>query len=144
MAQDMQSVIWVDANGFTRLTTFNNDGNPALVNAEMVAVSNADHERAWDGPLVVSSSPAVTAAVYQSVQDAAILSFQDSAGSIVKITLPAPQLGIFAADLQTVDPTQIASLIAAVIAHVLSNAGLPVVSYLGGFYQRSGKVLVGG
>jgi hypothetical protein len=144
MATNTLSMIWVDANGFTRLTTFNHDGTSSGIIGQMLALINAWTQKSWSGLLNVTPTPTPSTGVYQSVQDAAVLSYQSASGAIAKLVLPAPLLSTFAADQQTVDPAALTALNTEVFAHMLDANGLAIVSYVGGFYQRSGKVLVGG
>lgn len=132
-------VIWADANGVTRQTVINTNAGVAGVLAQLQPLSWAQvfnyTDAALLGPLGL---PAMHA--YQSVRSAVALEFQTSAGTIVKITLPSPVLtgavnptGIFLADQQTVDPAQIAALIAAVTGSVTDPAGNLVTSFVGGY-----------
>lgn len=143
MAHNKAGLIWADVNGFTRLTTLNNDGSLDDVLLDMEAKSNGSNTVRWNGPVELFD-PLTANAVYNSVLDSAVLSFENASGGITKVFLPAPKSSIFMADGQTVDPAQIATLIADVLLHVLDNDGNALVSYLGGFYARTGRALVGG
>jgi len=139
-------LIWSDANGMTRLLTFCTVGiNPSGIIVAMEAASNGDWSTTWTGVLG-AQAPSVANATYNSVLDAAILSFETAAGNIVTIRVPAPLLSDFGADQQTVDPADanVAALIVACLANLADSQGNPVVSYLGGFYNRTGRALTGG
>lgn len=143
MAHNRAMLIWTDVNGFTRLTTLNNDGDITDILLDLEAKSNASATSRSNGPVDIFA-PLTANATYNSVLDSALLSFENGSGGITKLLLPAPKLSIFAADRQTVDPAQIATLIADVLAHGLDSDGNALVSYLGGFYARTGRALTGG
>lgn len=124
--------VWVDTNGFTRLTLLNSSAGASAVEAAILAQSNADVLNSADSTLTVNGSPSPVAATYQRVADSAGLLFQDAMGEQVIVQLPAPKAAIFLADQVTVDPTAIAVLIAAVVGTVLTGSGNPVTSYVGG------------
>lgn len=138
--------VWVDANGFTRLTLVNTvpaslvTPDPAApVVAALAAKSNAAPLNDTEGTLNVVGSPAPTAGIFQVVSDCAALMFQDAAGNKTRLQLVAPQSGIFMADQETVDPTQIAAIIAAVVGTVMTAAGGVVTAYVGGTRQPTTK-----
>lgn len=143
MADQEAGVIWADANGSTRLLTIKTLAGWASIRAQMLLKSNGGDQMWWQGPIQNPASP-VAVGVFQSVQDGALLSFQTASGSIIKLLLPAPQLGIFMADHQTVDPAQIVALIASCIGSLSDGAGNAAISYIGGFYTRSGRIIRGG
>lgn len=139
-------IIWSDVNGFTSLLTLNtNLNNIGAMLFAMEACSNGDWSRTWTGPVGIQP-PTLVNAVYNSILDRAVLSMQTASGSIAKLQIPAPKLSCFMADRQTIDVTNpaIAALIAQAIADMTDNAGNPLVSSSGGFYQRTGKALTGG
>lgn len=137
-------LIWSDANGFTRLTTFNLQVlDPLPWITTLTGKSNADWANKWTGVLG-TQTPAAANNVFNSVLDTALLQFETASGSIVKVALPAPVSGAFDVDGQTVDPANVAAIIAQALTDLCDSAGNPVVSYLGGFYARTGRALVGG
>lgn len=123
---------WIDTNGFTRLTLVNSAAGAAGVLAALLAQSNADILNSLDTTLAVNASPSPVAAQFQVVSDAAALTFQDAAGSLVVIQLPAPVSSIFLADTVTVNSAAIAAIKAAVIGTVVTAAGGVVTAYVGG------------
>jgi hypothetical protein len=132
-------MVWVDANGFTRLTLLNGTGSligPDLttVQTTLVASSNADVLNSVESGLTVNV-PFPPGGVFRTVGDAAILTFTDAGGSLVDITLPAPLASIFLADGLTVDITQIAAIIGAVVGTVVTPAGGTVTAYVAGLRQ---------
>lgn len=87
----------------------------------------------WEGDLIAPPAPAPISAPYASVKDGAALVFQTASGALVRITVPAPDSGIFMADNETVDPATIAALIAAVIADVVTADGIAVTAFVAGY-----------
>jgi hypothetical protein len=78
--------------------------------------------------------------LYQSVADKATLVFADPLGQPHRYRLPAPTVGMFLADGETVDPAQfqVAALIAAFTTdHVCARNGARPLAYLGGYRQRA-------
>jgi class 3 adenylate cyclase len=136
---------WIDANGFTRLTLLNGTGallGPTLttVQTTLVAQSNADVLNSVENTLT-TNTPFPPGAVYRSVGDAAILTFQDGSGNLVDITLPAPLSSVFLADGVTVDSSAIALIIGSVIGTVVTPAGGTVSAYVAGYRRtRKGEV----
>lgn len=130
-------MVFVDANGHTRLTLVNSTAGAAGVQAALLAVSNADILNSEDAALTVNGAPAGVAAVYQDVSDSAALYFQDAAGNLTTVQLVAPQAGIFMADGETVNPAAIAALIAAVVGTVITPAGGLVTAYVGGARRKT-------
>lgn len=139
-------VIWGDVNGFSRLLTINTATiNPLTLLNAMHAASNGDWTGYWVNTFNAQAGTTFNA-TYNSVLDTAVLSFETAAGNIVTLRLPAPLLGDFKADQQTVDPAApaVTFLIASCLAQLTDPGGNPVVTYLGGFYQRTGKAFTGG
>lgn len=124
-------VVWVDANGYTRLALLNGNAGLGAVQAALAAQSNAAPLNCVESALTVYT-PAPPGGVYRTVGDAAILTYQDAGGDLVDITLPAPLASVFLADGQTVDSAAIAAVSAAVIGTVVTGAGNPVTAYVAG------------
>lgn len=138
MADQRGSYIWIDANGVTRQTILTTLAGGAAIAAAIQAASQAGLETSWESVL---GAPVGAAAVgnYQSVKMAAQLTYQTATGSILKVTLPAPAIGVFLADKRTIDPANalVIALNAAVIGALSDGAGNAAVSYLGGLLQPS-------
>lgn len=133
MADDRAGVIWLDFNGVTRQTIIQSLAGAAAIWTAAQACSLAQIQATWESPL----GPAVGTQIngnYQSNKMSATLQFQTAAGSIVRLTLPAPNRVVFMPDGTTIDPTNpnIAALIAACIGSLSDGAGNAAVSYLGG------------
>jgi len=128
---DRRYMVWVDANGFTRLTLVNGTSPLSGVQSALLAQSNADVLNAVEGTLN-AFTPAPPGGTYRTVGDAAILTFTDASGSLVDITLPAPLSSIFLADTVTVDSTAIAAIIAAVVGTVTTANGGVTTAFVGG------------
>lgn len=123
--------IWDDANGVSRQTVLNSTAGALAAITAVTAVSNARVLYYVESALSTPIGVAVTNP-YQSVKSSATLYFQTGVGTIVRVTVVAPQLSLFLADQQTVDPVAAAPLIAAVVGSVTDVAGNVVTSYLGG------------
>jgi hypothetical protein len=135
---DRRYMVWVDANGFTRLTLVNGDAPMTGVQTQLVALSNADVLNSTESALTVNP-PFPPGAAYRTVGDAAVLTFTDGT-DLVDITLPAPLSSIFLADQATVDITQIGAMIAAVVGTVRTSSGGLVTAYVAGLRRtRKGE-----
>jgi hypothetical protein len=132
MADQSRSLLWIDAGGRLTITRIRTDAGAATIQADMLAVSNADWANEWEGNLNINMSPAPAGGDYGSVQQAAMLNFLCADNSIVGLRLIAPQVGIFLADKVTIDATMIATLIADCIGHLESTTGSLAASFLGG------------
>jgi hypothetical protein len=75
------------------------------------------------------------AAQFEGVSQWVQLVFQTAAGTLVRLTIPAPKQAIFMADGITVDPAAIAAVVAACVGEMSDLAGNPVVAYIGGTLQ---------
>jgi hypothetical protein len=145
MALNRQASYWVDAYGATRMTTFNYSASPLTIANDLINASNGGISQFFNGA-VTNLAPFPVTVPYQGVQDSALLLFQDSGGSLTKIYLPAPAITIFLADNVTVDPANadVIAIVASVLTYGLSSQGLALVSFLGGTYQRAGRILQNG
>jgi len=132
MAVTRRSIVWVDANGFTTQTQPIGNATLAGIQTALLAKSNADVSSEFEGALTVNTTPAPVAATFQSVKDAAFLTFTTTTTSLLTVTLPAPVSSIFFADNETVDPTQIAAIIAAVVGTAQTLGGATATAYLAG------------
>jgi hypothetical protein len=128
-------LVWVDVNGFTRLTLINTTTGAATIMTDLVAVSNADWLNLNETGFTVNGAPSPTAATFQRVSDSAMLLFQTGAGQQIKLQLPAPQLGIFQADTVTVNSAAITTLIADCIGVLATPTGTPAVAFVAGLRQ---------
>jgi hypothetical protein len=124
--------VWTDAGGRTATMLLTTSGSGATTAAAIAAKSNAAIIQAWGGTLYVAPSPAPTAGTYRDVADVATLFFRTAAGDVVKVAILAPLASIFLADGETVDSTQIAAIISAVLTNVVTSGGAAVTQYVGG------------
>lgn len=138
MADTTRSCVWVDAAGRTRQTILRGNASLATVEADLLALTNADTQRSWEGPTVLNPSPAPTNATYPNVADYAVLVYTDGT-DLVYVTLVAPQASVFLPDGETVDPVAIATLTGHVIGTITTGSGAAVTGFVGGFRRRSGK-----
>ncbi len=137
MTDTIRGIVWIDAQGRSRLTTPQANAALTTIQADILAVSNAKVAYYWEGARTnVGGSPA--SAQYVSVTDAAVLVFNDAACNEVRLTVPAPLASIFMADEQTVDPTAVSTLIAACLGVLQTGAGGVVTAYIAGYRTRSG------
>jgi hypothetical protein len=133
-------MVWADINGRTRLSYVNTNGGGAAIQTALEAKSNAQVQNSVDATATVVV-PAPTAATYQSVADVAVLVFVDASNYQTEIVLPAPQASIFLADGETVDITQIGTIIAAVVGTAETSTGGLVTAFLGGYRATKKGVL---
>jgi len=132
MANQRQSVAWVDNGGRTRQTIFVAGSTGSTIRAALLNHSNADVLDWFEGVDNFNTSPSPITAAFASVRDAARLVFADGSGNQVGLTLPAPAEDIFLADLVTVDQTMIADIITAAQTYLINSAGNLVTTYLSG------------
>jgi hypothetical protein len=126
-------VVWVDVNGFTRLTLINTLTGAAVILADMVHVSLADWLNVNEAGFTINPSPVVSAGTYQRVADCASLMFTAVSGDKIVLQLPAPQSAVFLADQQTVDPAFVATLVADCIGVLTTSSGSPATAFVGGY-----------
>jgi len=140
MPDKVASVVWIDANGRTRQTIIRTLAGAAAIVGAAEAASNAVQQDLWES-FAAGGIGVPVAATYQAVADAADMLYQTASGSVLRLTVPAAQLGIFKADKVTVDPTNplVTALNAAVIGSLSDGAGNPAAVYLGGRYLRGSR-----
>lgn len=75
---------------------------------------------------------------FETVEDKAVLTFQTAAGSIHRLSVPAPLSTIFLGDGQSVDPTNAAvvALVGAMLGIASDAAGNPLTTYVSGTRTR--------
>lgn len=98
----------------------------------LLTESNAELFQYWHGELFTLTTPSPTNAPYPLVASIARLIYTTGMND-VQIILPAPSASIFNADGRTVNPTAIASITAAVVGHVVDNAGNLVTAFKTGY-----------
>jgi hypothetical protein len=126
-----RTTVWIDAAGKTTAHLLTTAAGAAAIEAAIAAVSNAVPQLEWEGPLVAPGGAGVNAA-FPSVADTATLTFTKASGELLKVLVPAPISSIFLADAETVDPTQIAALIAAVVGSLSDPSGNLATAYVSG------------
>lgn len=139
---DRAYVVWVDANGNTRLTwyTFQTGGSLAPFSTALDTCVNPTPSQVVAATIQVSLAPPGTSP-YVAVTDSAVLTFITAVGSQVGIVCPGFKEALYLADNQTVDPAQpdVIALVAATLAlPVVDSAGNPVIAYIGGIRQKRG------
>jgi len=131
-----RSIVWVDSGGNNTITLLRTSTGAGTIEGDILALSDADWFNQWEGTLFVNGSPAPTFAQYPSVTQQATLQFMCADGTVARVDIPAPQIGIFLSDGVTVDPSMITTLITDCIGNLLSSSLSPAVSYLVGFLNR--------
>jgi len=104
------------------------------VQAALQALSSGMVTHWWEAPMAIYSDPP-TVDMYNSVNDACEVYFQDVAGNLTEVIIPAPNRVIFLPDGKTLDVAQVnvAGFIASAIAQLaVPVSGLPVVACVGG------------
>jgi len=133
---DSRSVIWVDANGKQTITRIRTGTGAAGIQAAILGASNADYSAWWESAETTNGSPAPVAAAYQGNQPMAQLLYLCADLTIATLLLPAPAVGNFLADQETINPTAapIAAITAAATAAggLVSTTGSPATTLLGG------------
>lgn len=134
-----RTIQWFGVHGTARLThlvaiddSLGDDFDTVM--AALAAVSVAVPAHYWEGPMSVFADEPTTDQ-YNSVRDAAGLTFEDDLGCLSEIFLPAPFRSIFLADGKTVDPTNadVETLVAAVLAElIVPVSGLAPSRFVGG------------
>jgi len=138
MVDTAASLVWLDASGRTRQTIVKTLAGAVALEGFLQAASLATLNTTWESVMTINPT-AASAGTYQNTGDSARLAFQTAAGNIVRLTLPAPTIAIFLADRITVDPanTLVIAIVAAAIGSLTDGSGNAVVSFLGGYYDRS-------
>lgn len=133
MADKRASVIWLDFNGITRQTILSSLTGAGAIWAAAQGLSRAQILTSWESVLGNTVGAAANAS-YQSVKIAASMQFDTAAGTILRLTVPAPRLTSMLADGHTLNPADplVAAVIAAAIGQLTDGAGNPAVSYRGG------------
>jgi len=132
MADRAAGAVWADVTGRTRLTIIKAATTPCTILTALQAKSNCGVLYNWDGDIDDGPGTA-TAAVYQAANSAAVLVFQTGSGSVLRLTLPAPDSSIFLADGSTVDPAQVAGIVAACIGNLSDGAGNTAATFVAGY-----------
>jgi hypothetical protein len=134
LAVQRRSIIWVDAQGRTRLSVPTADPDSTAIMAALQNHSQASVIEWWEGPdIVLGGTP--LGGTYPSVFDSAELTFQGPSGN-VNLILPAPSLAIFKPDGVTVDPSAIADIISASTGHLATMSGALVTSFIAGIRRH--------
>lgn len=132
--------MWIDANGRTRQTIIKTLTGAATIQANVANCSNSVQHNAWES-FQAGGVGVPVAANMQSVADAASMMFQTGPGGILRLTVPAPKIGIFMPDGVTVNPAdfRVVALVAACIGLLSDGAGNAAALYLGGRYSRGSR-----
>lgn len=126
-----RGIVWADATGRTRLTIVKSVGSSSAIEVALQGASQAGVLYDWASAMGVAIGTAA-AAQYQAANQTAQLLFTTAAGSLIYLTLPAPQIGIFLADGKTIDATTIPALIAACIGTLSDGAGNVATAFIAG------------
>jgi hypothetical protein len=126
-----ESRVWVDGSGGRTITLVRSVAGAAAISAAALAQSNADWAQVWESA-VTANTPAPATASYPSVALAAALTFVCADGTLAVLKIPAPVVGLFLADGQTVDPVAAAAVITACVGSLVSSTGSPTTAYVSG------------
>lgn len=134
---------WYGTHGRSRLTHLVGDhaslgADFSAVMAAFEAVSAAVVTHWWEDDMAVYTDVPTTD-LYNSVEDACNIWFQDVDGNITEVTVPAPNLNIFMPDGKTLNRAQanVATFIAqALIDLSVPISGRPVTSCIGGHLAK--------
>jgi hypothetical protein len=154
----LQTHTFRDAKGFTAVVRYHiiaNGGSQADVRTSVLAIltqlkllTNAAYQGS-SGPLTeLGVKQYGTAAAYAVVRQKARCTYQDAAGGLHNINIPAPKLAtVFDTDEQTVKPSGISAFNALIVLSALPASGTPAVvtrqgvilpNYMGGFFVARG------
>lgn len=144
----VQTYTWRDARGHTSVTKLyvENDSVPAnertrglTLGTDLQGLSNAFIERTH-GPYTSPAGPVAygTQADFGSIEDKAVLTFEDTGGGLHRIKIPAPLASIFLADGETVDNsnTAVALFITDMIALARTRDGVAFIAMPAGIRTR--------
>jgi len=164
---DQLRISWRDAKGNIAKSKFyidyaatsrdNGAAHEATLLTALKALSNAavQNVNGLDSQYGVAQYGLHAPSDYQNVEQKAVMVFQDAAGQLHRFMIPAPKVGIFLADRQTVDPT-VATVITFITqmtvvdvngVYVATRQDIPLSNFMGGYFaakklQRRGNVLV--
>lgn len=130
------STVWVDAAAGATITRINSQGSAAVLQSDLLALSNSDVQQFWSGTLVVNGSPTPVAAALQSVTQRVTFVFTTTApGVLVELTLVAPKSSIFLADGRTVDltNTDVVTLAGDCVGKLCNVSGDTAVTLIAGY-----------
>lgn len=136
---DSRSTIWVDANGKSTITRLRTGTGAGALMAAVKAASNADFTRWWESTETANGAPSPTAATYQPLLPFAQLQYVCADGTLATVLLPAPVLGNFLADQETINPA--AAAIVAITAAATAAGGLVSASGSAATAFVAGKLL---
>lgn len=134
---------WYGTHGRSRLTTLVGDvaslgSDFDTVMAAFQAVSAAVVTHYWEDEMALYDD-APTTDLYNSVNDACNVYFQDADGNITEVIIPAPNTVIFLADGKTlnVEQANVATFITSAIEQLsVPISGQPVTSCVGGHLSK--------
>jgi hypothetical protein len=147
MAVAKQSYTFRDSKGNTARISFFVSGANATAQATaannvfvtITPLTNAAFQSS-SGPETAVPTEVVygTSATYENAEDKAVFTFQTAAGGIHRYQIPAPIAGMFLADGETVDNSNVAvtAFVSAVIANVVDRNGNPVAFGANGVRAR--------
>lgn len=126
--------VWADATGRTRLTIVKAATNPCSILNALVAISNGYIVYNWDGTMDPNIGGPPIVNTYQGVDQWVQFIFATGAASQLRVTLPAPQIGIFQADMQTVDLTNagVLALATAAVGNLSDGGGTTATALISG------------
>lgn len=136
---ESRSVVWVDANGKNSITRIRTGTGATALLAAVLAASNGDYQSWWESAETLNGAPAPVAATYQPLQPMAQLLYLCTDLSVATLNVPAPILGLFLADKETVDPASAAAV--AITTAALAAGGLVSATASAATALLGGKLL---
>ncbi len=131
-----RTIFWADQAGQRAITHFDYAGDASGFFAQYQAFSDA-HVQDWFEGTLTRIRLGTLNFPYRGVEDIAVLTFSDNARNRTKLMLPAPVLSMFLPDGKTVDPAQVAALVADCIGNLTTQANTVVTRFLSGTRSRS-------
>lgn len=134
MPDRIAGAVWADATGRTRLTIVKAHTNPCSILNALVGISNGFILYNWDSTIDPSIGGPAATAQYQGVDQWVQFIFSTGTNSQLRVSLPCPQVGIFQADMQTVDLTNagVGALVLAAVGNLSDGNGLVATGLISG------------
>ena len=129
-----RSTVIADANGGRTIILLRSTAGAGGIQGGILNCSTGDYLQYWESAVTNNGAPAPPGGGYQQVTLQAILYFACADGTVAQVVIPAPALGIFLADGDTVDPANafVAGLITACVGNLESASASQATAYLGG------------
>jgi len=132
----IRSSVWADANGYTVIQMIRTDTGAGAIDDDLEVLSNAVRTQCWEGNQQLGAGTP-TAALYQSSQQVARLTFLCADGSEAVLKVFAPKSTIFLTDGVTVDitNTDVVLLATDAVGNLESASGSLATALLSGYME---------